>query len=90
MDRHLALETFVRVAEAGGLAEAARELRVSRSVLSDCVQQLEQFVGTPLFHRNTRTVTLSEFGQGFLREAVEVKPALLSNSMHLLHESPAD
>jgi DNA-binding transcriptional LysR family regulator len=72
MDRYLALEAFVRVAEARGFAEAARQLRVSRSVISERVQQLEQFVGTPLFHRNTRTVRLSEFGQSFLRECIDV------------------
>jgi DNA-binding transcriptional LysR family regulator len=72
MDRYLALEAFVQVAEARGFAEAARQLRVSRSVISERVQQLEAFVGTPLFHRNTRTVKLSEFGQSFLREAVDV------------------
>jgi DNA-binding transcriptional LysR family regulator len=72
MDRYLALEAFVRVAEAQGFAEAARQLRVSRSVISERVHQLEQFVGTPLFHRSTRSVKLSEFGQSFLREAVAV------------------
>jgi DNA-binding transcriptional LysR family regulator len=72
MDRYLALEAFVRVAEARSFAEAARQLRVSRSVISERVQQLEQFVGTPLFHRNTRSVNLSEFGQSFLRECSNV------------------
>jgi DNA-binding transcriptional LysR family regulator len=72
MDRYLALEAFVRVAEASSFAEAARQLRVSRSVLTARVQQLEQFVGAPLLHRNTRSVRLSDFGQTFLRDCIEV------------------
>jgi len=72
VDRYLALEAFVRVAEARSFAEAARQLRVSRSVLTARVQQLEQFVGAPLFHRNTRSVRLSDFGQTFLGDCVDV------------------
>jgi len=72
MDRYLALEAFVRVAEARSFAEAARQLRVSRSVLTARVQQLEQFVGAPLLHRNTRSVRLSDFGQTFLQDCVDV------------------
>jgi DNA-binding transcriptional LysR family regulator len=72
MDRYLALEAFVRVAEVRSFAGAARQLRVSRSVLTARVQQLEQFVGAPLFHRNTRSVRLSDFGQTFLRDCVDV------------------
>ena len=72
MDRFLAIESFVRVAEAKSFAEAARQLRVSRSVITARVQQLEAFVGAPLFHRNTRSVRLSELGQAFLRDCVDV------------------
>ena len=38
--------------------EAARQMRVSRSVVTARIQQLEDFVGAPLFHRNTRSVRL--------------------------------
>ena len=60
MDRYLAIESFVRVAESGSFAEAARQLRISRSVMTLRIQQLETFVGAPLFNRNTRSVKLSE------------------------------
>jgi DNA-binding transcriptional LysR family regulator len=72
MDRFAAIDTFVRVAESQSFAEAARQMRVSRSVVTSRIQQLEAFVGAPLFHRNTRNVRLSELGQSFLRDCVEL------------------
>ena len=72
MDRFIAIDSFVRVAEARSFAEAARQMRVSRSVVTARIQQLEEFVGAPLFHRNTRSVRLSELGQTFLRDCIEL------------------
>lgn len=72
MDRFLAIDAFVRVAEARSFAEAARQMRVSRSVITTRIQQLEAFVGAPLFHRNTRSVRLSELGQTFLHDCTEL------------------
>lgn len=72
MDRFAAIDAFVRVAESQSFAEAARQMRLSRSVLTARVQQLEEFVGAPLFYRNTRSVKLSELGQAFLRDCTEL------------------
>jgi len=72
MDRFLAIDAFVRVADSQSFAEAARQMRVSRSVVTARIQQLEEFVGAPLFHRNTRSVRLSELGQAFLRDCTEL------------------
>lgn len=72
MDRLSAIETFVRVAESQSFAEAARQMRVSRSVVTARIRQLEEFIGSPLFHRNTRNVRLSELGQTFLRDCGEL------------------
>jgi DNA-binding transcriptional LysR family regulator len=72
MDRYLVIEAFVRVAETRSFAEAARQMRLSRSAVTERVQQLEAFVGAPLFVRNTRSVRLSELGQTFLHECSEL------------------
>jgi DNA-binding transcriptional LysR family regulator len=72
VDRFLAIDAFVRVAETRSFAEAARQMRVSRSVVTARIQQLEDFVGAPLFHRNTRNVRLSELGIAFLRDCTEL------------------
>ncbi|UUX94365.1 LysR family transcriptional regulator [Aquabacterium sp. J223] len=91
MDRFLVIEAFVRVAETGSFAEAARQMRVSRSALTERVQQLEAFVGAPLFVRNTRSVRLSELGQTFLRECTELvaRTDEVVNQMREVTTSPA-
>ncbi|WP_426191386.1 LysR family transcriptional regulator [Massilia sp. DWR3-1-1] len=72
MDRFLSIEAFVTVAKSGSFAEAARQMRVSKSVITTRVQQLEDYVSTPLFHRNTRNVRLSEFGLAFFHDCSEL------------------
>lgn len=72
MDRLQSIETFVRVAQAQSFAEAARQLRVSNSVVTTRIKQLEDFLGAPLFHRSTRVVRLSDIGQAFLRDCTEL------------------
>ncbi|WP_114968272.1 LysR family transcriptional regulator [Rhodoferax ferrireducens] len=72
MDRLQNIETFVRVAQTQSFAEAARQLRVARSVVTTRIQQLEDYLGAPLFHRSTRVVRLSETGQAFLADCTEL------------------
>lgn len=72
MDRFQSIEAFVRVAEAMSFAEVARQMGVSKSVITTRVQQLEVFIGAPLFHRNTRSVRLSETGEVHYRECADL------------------
>jgi len=72
MDRFLSIEAFVRVADARSFAEAARQMRLSKSVVTTRVQQLEVLLGAPLFHRTTRAVRLSETGQAFYRDCLDL------------------
>lgn len=72
MDRLQNIETFVRVAQTQSFAEAARQLRVAKSVVTTRVKQLEDYLGAPLFHRSTRVVRLSELGQAYLRDCQEL------------------
>ena len=62
MDIYLSIEAFVRVAESGNFAAAARQIGVAKSVISTRVQQLEEHLGVSLFHRSSRAVKLSEVG----------------------------
>lgn len=72
MDRLQNIEAFVRVAQTQNFTEAARQLRVSRSVVTTRIKQLEEHVGAPLFHRSTRVVRLTEMGQAFQRDCTEL------------------
>jgi DNA-binding transcriptional LysR family regulator len=91
MDRFVAIDTFVRVAEARSFAEAARQLRVARSVVTDRIQQLEALVGAPLFHRNTRSVQLSDLGQAFLHDCADLigRTNVVVDQMREMTSSPA-
>jgi DNA-binding transcriptional LysR family regulator len=91
MDRFLSIEAFVRVAEAGSFAEAARHLGVANSVVSARVQQLETFINSPLFHRSTRHVRLSEVGEAFYKECADIVSHLngLTDQMRELRAAPA-
>jgi DNA-binding transcriptional LysR family regulator len=90
MDRFLSIEAFVRVAEASSFAEAARQLGVTSSVVTNRIQQLEKFVNAPLFHRSTRHVRLSEVGEAFYRECAEVVGRVneLTDQMRELRATP--
>jgi DNA-binding transcriptional LysR family regulator len=91
MDRLQNIEAFVRVANTQSFAEAARQLRVAKSVVTTRVKQLEDYLGAPLFHRSTRVVRLSELGEAFLRDCSElvVKASDIVDQMRDVHGTPA-
>lgn len=72
MDRLQNIEIFVRVAQTQSFAETARQLRISKSVVTSRVKQLEEYLGAALFHRSTRAVRLSELGHAYLRDCTEL------------------
>lgn len=61
-----ALETFVRAADARSFSLAARQLGISSSAISKAMMRLEERLGVRLFHRSTRTITLTPEGTLFL------------------------
>lgn len=72
MDRLAALEAFVKVAETQSFSEAARRLRASKSVVSRQIAALEAELGARLFHRTTRSMTLTEAGRGYFERASRI------------------
>lgn len=64
--------TFVMVAEGGSLSEAARRLRLSRSVVSERLSELERELGAVLLRRTTRKLSLTEDGAAFLARAARI------------------
>lgn len=63
------LKYFVRLAETLNFSEAARQLCVTQSTLSQQIRQLEQETGTPLLQRNSHSVSLTEAGADLLPQA---------------------
>jgi len=67
------LNAFVAVARAGGFRDGARASGASASGLSEAVRRLEAQLGVRLLNRTTRSVRLTEAGQGLLER---LAPAL--------------
>lgn len=57
------LQAFLAVARTSSFSAAARELRVSRSAVSQSVRQLEEHLRVTLVQRTTRSVALTEAGR---------------------------
>jgi len=81
----------VRVAESQSFANAARQLGVTPSVITNRIKQLETFIETPLFHRSTRTVTLSEAGTKFFEECADLITQVdsVTDRMRLAQATPS-
>ncbi|WP_337057030.1 LysR family transcriptional regulator [Pseudomonas sp. USHLN015] len=62
------IECFVRSAEAGSFAEAARRLGLTPAAVGKNVAKLETGLGVRLFQRSTRSLKLTEAGERFLAE----------------------
>ena len=65
MDVFAAMTAFARVAETRSFSEAARRLGTSKSVVSRQIMALEADLGARLFHRTTRSMTMTEAGEGY-------------------------
>jgi DNA-binding transcriptional LysR family regulator len=59
------LQTFVAVADAGGVSAAARRLGVSKSIVSRRLSRIEAELGVQLLARTTRGAALTEAGNTF-------------------------
>lgn len=66
------LQAFVAAAEARSFRRAGEALGISSSAVGKAIARLEQQLGAQLFHRTTRTVSLTEPGALFLRRAKHV------------------
>lgn len=69
MDSVTAFNVFVRVAETRSFVAAGKLLGVSSSAVGKSVTRLEKRLGVRLFHRSTRSVTLTVEGELFLQRS---------------------
>lgn len=72
MDRIEQLGIFIRVAHSGGFTAAAQQLDLPRPTVSLAIQQLEKRLGTRLFNRTTRRVSLTQDGERLLERALNL------------------
>lgn len=69
------IATFIRVVQLGSLRKAAHAQGLTPQAASKALAQLEAHLGVRLFHRTTRSMSLTEEGQRLLETA---QPALQS------------
>lgn len=88
MDRFQELRAFIAVVEAGGFTAGARRTGETQPTISKAVSGLEKRLGATLFHRSTRSVTLTDQGQRYynrtkplLEEMDEADNELASRSL---------
>ena len=75
------LAAFVTLANTGSISEAARQLRLSKSAVSERLTELERTLGANLVQRNSRQLALTEDGLAFLERAKRIVAARSFSSM---------
>jgi DNA-binding transcriptional LysR family regulator len=66
------MTTFTRVVEAGSLAAAARQLRVSSAAVSRQLAALEAELGAPLVLRTTRRLSVTDLGRQYYERCLRI------------------
>lgn len=72
MDRFDAMQAFARVVEAGSFTKAAETLHMSRSTVTQLVQQLEARLRVKLLNRTTRQVNVTADGAAYYERVVRL------------------
>jgi DNA-binding transcriptional LysR family regulator len=77
--RHITLRQFryfIAVAESGSVAAASRMLAIAQSAVTKSLLELEDELGTPLFERSSKGMTLTLEGHHFLASSRKVIAAV--------------
>ncbi|MCU1759775.1 LysR substrate-binding domain-containing protein [Pseudomonas sp. 14P_8.1_Bac3] len=72
MDRFDAMQAFARVVEAGSFTKAAETLHMSKTTVTQLVQQLEARLRVKLLNRTTRKVNVTADGAVFYERVLKV------------------
>lgn len=72
IDRLDAMRTFVEIVDAGSFSAAALRLGLSVPAVSRRIAGFEVRLGTVLMHRTTRSLDLTEYGQGYYDRAKRI------------------
>jgi DNA-binding transcriptional LysR family regulator len=72
MDKFAAMRVFVKIADAGNLSAAGRQLGLSLTSVSRQLIALEEVLGTTLVERTTRHLSLTESGRLYYERAKQI------------------
>ena len=90
MDSLGSLNVFIRAADARSFTVAGRQLGVSSSAIGKAVARMEERLGVRLFHRSTRSITLTAEGALFLERCRRIFSEIEAAELELsqTHEAP--
>jgi len=66
LDRLTGLEVFAKIAATGSFSAAGRALNLSQTMVTKHIAALEARLGTKLFHRSTRRLSITDAGRSYL------------------------
>jgi DNA-binding transcriptional LysR family regulator len=89
MDSLGSLNAFLRAAEARSFTVAGRQLGVSSSAIGKAVARMEERLGVRLFHRSTRSITLTAEGALFLERCRRISTACACSNVRAGHPKNA-
>lgn len=91
MNKLRGMEVFVAVAESGSFSEAAKRLDISSVMVGKTIMRMEAHLQTRLLQRNTRRQALTEAGNAWYQECLQVLAALhaAENRIESLRRFPA-
>lgn len=72
MDRFDAMRAFARVVEAGSFTKAAQTLHMSKTTVTQLIQQLEARLRVKLLHRTTRRLGVTPDGAVYYERVIRL------------------
>lgn len=72
MDRFDAMRAFARVVEAGSFTKAAQTLHMSKTTVTQLIQQLESRLRVRLLHRTTRKLGVTPDGAVYYERVIRL------------------
>lgn len=83
-----ALRVFVAIAESGSFIAGGKARGLTRSAAGKAVARLEAHLGTRLFHRTTRSLSLTVDGQGLYERSVQILQDLAEAEASIRQDTP--
>ncbi|MDV6252277.1 LysR family transcriptional regulator [Vibrio sp. EA2] len=81
------LKLFTKVVELGSFTAAAHALDLPRANVSRRIGELERHLGTQLFHRTTRSLSLTNNGEAYHEELLQALALLDTANKHVSNKS---
>ncbi|UTV30550.1 LysR family transcriptional regulator [Photobacterium atrarenae] len=87
MDKIRALTVFRRVVELGSFKAAAEDLALSKAAVSKNINELEDYLKSPLINRTTRNMHITDQGQHYYNRVCHILDELASADLSVIESS---